>query len=77
VIHASDKTSAFDFSRKRELMELGEMVVTQSKNEIDAFFSAGLKGTIARRKKVSCGVIMEDYYAKAFNQNSSASPDEP
>jgi NTE family protein len=62
VIHASDKTSAFDFSRKRELMELGEMTVTQSKNEIDAFFGTGIKGAIARRKKVSCGVMMESFY---------------
>jgi NTE family protein len=64
LIHASDKTSAFDFSRKRELMDLGEAVVAQSRNEIDAFFSAGLKGAIARRKKVSCGIMTESFYEK-------------
>ncbi|MCL1813037.1 MAG: patatin-like phospholipase family protein [Treponema sp.] len=62
LIHASDKTSAFDFSRKRELMELGEAAAVQSKTELDAFFGKGIKGAVARRRKVSCGIEMEGYY---------------
>ena len=62
LIHASDKTSAFDFSRKRELLGLGEAAAVQSKAELDAFFRSGVKGTLARRRKISCGIEMEDYY---------------
>ena len=62
LIRASDKTSAFDFSRKRELVELGEAAAVQSKCELDAFFGKGIKGVVARRKKVSCGIEMEGYY---------------
>ena len=62
LIRASDKTSAFDFSRKRELLELGEAAAVQSKAELDAFFRTGFKGALARRRKTSCGIDMEDYY---------------
>ena len=40
LVHASDKTSGFDFSRKFELLELGEAAAVKSKNELDAFFGA-------------------------------------
>jgi NTE family protein len=62
LLHASDKTSVFDFSRKRELVELGEAAAVQSKAELDAFFSAGFKGALARRRKIDCGIEIEDYY---------------
>ena len=62
LINVSDKTSAFDFSRKKELMELGEVAAIQSKSELDAFFRKGIKGVIARRKKKSCGITINDYY---------------
>jgi len=61
LVNISDKTSAFDFSRKRELVKLGEAAAVQSKTELDAFFSAGLNGIMARRRK-TCGIEMEDYY---------------
>ena len=62
LIRASDKTSVFDFSRKRELMELGEAAAVQSKAELDAFFGTGFKGAFSRRKKTTCGIEMEGYY---------------
>ena len=62
LLHASDKTSAVDFSRKRQLMELGEAAVAQSKTELAAFFGKGIKGTIARRKRVNCGIELEGYF---------------
>ena len=62
LIHVSDKTSAFDFSRKKELVELGEAATVQSKTELDAFFRKGIIGAVARRKKKSCGIDLEDYY---------------
>ena len=62
LIRVSDKTSAFDFSRKRELVELGEAAVVQSKSKMDAFFRKGIKGAVARRKKKICGIDIEEYY---------------
>ena len=62
LIHSSDKSSAFDFSRKKELLALGEMTAVQSKDELDAFFRAGFKGALARRRKISCGIELEDYF---------------
>ena len=62
LIHASDKTATFDFSRKAELMKLGEAAASESKDELDAFFSSGLKGALSRRKNKSCGLKIEDYY---------------
>ena len=68
LIHVSDKTSPFDFSRKSELMELGEAAAVQSKAELDAFFGRGIKGAVARRKKISCGIEMDTYY-KGIKKN--------
>jgi hypothetical protein len=57
-----DKTSIFDFSRKKELIELGEAAAMQGKSELDAFFSAGFKGVLFRRKKRSCGLEIDGFY---------------
>jgi len=65
LIHASDKTSAFDFSRKRELMDLGEAAAAQSYVELDAFFGTGFKGALARRHKVRGGIEMESYFSES------------
>ncbi|MCL1814303.1 MAG: patatin-like phospholipase family protein [Treponema sp.] len=62
LVHISDKTSAFDFSRKKELIELGEAAAVQSKAELDAFFRKGIKGAAARRKKKRCGIELEEYF---------------
>ena len=68
LVRVSDKTSAFDFTRKRELLELGEAAAVQSKAELDAFFRKGIKGAVSRRKKKTCGIDMEGYY-NGFNNN--------
>jgi len=60
MVHISDRTSVFDFSRKRELMELGKAAAEQSRAELDAFFRAGWRGLMPRRK--ACGMELEDYY---------------
>ena len=62
LVYASDKTATFDFSRKAELMKLGEAAASESKNELDAFFGSGLKGALSRKKNKSCGLKVEDYY---------------
>ena len=62
LIRASDKTSVYDFSRKKELMELGEAAAVQSRTELEAFFGNGLKGSLSRRKKISSGIDIEGYY---------------
>jgi NTE family protein len=72
TLHVSDKTSAFDFSRKRELLALGEAAVVQSKDELDGFFGAGLRGALARRSarrgsspRSGCGIQIDGYYPEA------------
>jgi NTE family protein len=64
LLHASDKTSAFDFYRKNELMDLGEAAATRSKAELDVFFGSGVRGALARRQKTSCGIVMDTYFKK-------------
>jgi NTE family protein len=62
VLHVTDKTSLFDFSRKRELLSLGEAAVRASEAELNAFFSSGLGSALARRKKRDCGLQLTSYY---------------
>jgi NTE family protein len=62
VLHASDKTAAFDFSRKRQLIQLGEAAVHQSRTELEAFFGAGLGAALARRRRRSCGIETDTYF---------------
>jgi NTE family protein len=66
LLHVSDKTSAFDFSRKRELIKLGEAAVRESTAELERFFHGGgisrVLGALTRRRGVSCGIRLEGYY---------------
>ena len=62
LLRVSDKTSAFDFSRKRELLRLGEAAVLQSPRELAAFFGSGVLARLARRRRIHCGIQIEDYY---------------
>jgi NTE family protein len=64
LIRASDKTSAFDFSRKRELVELGEAAAAESKDELDAFFGRGVRNILTGRKKITSGIELEEYYGR-------------
>ena len=62
LITISDKSSAFDFSRKRELLELGEAAAAKSKAELDSFFSAGFRGVLARRRKIRAGMELDGFF---------------
>jgi NTE family protein len=67
VLHAADKTSAFDFSRKKDLIILGEAAVHQSSAELESFFSTGLKSVLARRNRISCGIQTDTYYSGGYS----------
>ncbi|MDR1306638.1 MAG: patatin-like phospholipase family protein [Treponema sp.] len=62
VLHAADKTSAFDFSRKRELLRLGEEAVHRSVTELETFFGAGFRAALSRRRSESCGIQSDSYF---------------
>jgi NTE family protein len=62
VLHAVDKSSTFDFSRKRELLALGEAAVRAGKAELDAFFGRGICSALALRKNRDCGLELDTYY---------------
>jgi predicted acylesterase/phospholipase RssA len=62
VLHAADKTSAFDFSRKRDLLRLGEEAVHRSAAELESFFGAGFRAVLARRHSGSCGIQSDSYF---------------
>lgn len=64
TLKVADKTSAFDFARKRELLALGEAAVKQSGPELAAFFSAGISGVLSGRRRSSCGIVMDTYYGE-------------
>jgi NTE family protein len=62
VLHAADKTSAFDFSRKRDLLRLGEEAVHRSADELETFFGAGFRAILSRRHSGSCGIQSDSYF---------------
>jgi NTE family protein len=62
VVHASDRTSPFDFSRRRQLLNLGEAAIHQSRAELDAFFGGGPGAALARRRNRSCGIETNTYF---------------
>ncbi|MDR1390289.1 MAG: patatin-like phospholipase family protein [Treponema sp.] len=62
LIHAVDKSSPFDFSRKKELVALGEAAVRQSAAELGAFFGSGVKAAFARRGLSSCGIHIDAFW---------------
>ncbi|MDR2536182.1 MAG: patatin-like phospholipase family protein [Treponema sp.] len=53
---ASDKTSPFNFARKKEFIELGEKAVRISAKQIESFFSKERSG-ITRKRYIRCGII--------------------
>jgi NTE family protein len=55
TIHASDGTAPFDFSPKRELIELGERAVRENKDAVLPFFCGGLSAYVERKRRRECG----------------------
>jgi hypothetical protein len=55
TIHASDGTAPFDFSPKRELIELGERAVRENKDAVLPFFCSGLAASVERKRRRECG----------------------
>jgi NTE family protein len=55
TIHASDGTAPFDFSRKRELIELGERAVRENKDAALPFFCGGPAAYGERKRRRECG----------------------
>ncbi|MDR2768722.1 MAG: patatin-like phospholipase family protein [Treponema sp.] len=64
LVHAVDKSSPFDFSRKRELIELGEAAIRQSRAALEVFFGSGIKAALARRGLSNCGIHIDTYWGK-------------
>ncbi|WP_038078179.1 patatin-like phospholipase family protein [Treponema primitia] len=56
TIHAANGAIPFDFSRKRELIELGERAVRESKEAVLPFFSGGMIAYATRRRRRECGI---------------------
>jgi NTE family protein len=56
TLYASDKTSVLDFSRKKELIALGERAVRESEQALGAFFRGGPWGWFARKQFRECGI---------------------
>jgi NTE family protein len=55
TIHASDGTAPFDFSPKRELIELGERAVRENKDAALPFFCGGIRAYAGRKRRRECG----------------------
>jgi NTE family protein len=64
VLYAVDKSSAFDFSRKQEILALGEEAVRTSRTELEAFFGGGIGSLLARRRYRDCGIRLDTYYGR-------------
>ncbi|MDR1929193.1 MAG: patatin-like phospholipase family protein [Treponema sp.] len=62
ILRAVDNSGIVDFSRKRELLALGEAAVRASGAELDAFFGSGIRAALARRKKMDCGIVLDIPY---------------
>jgi NTE family protein len=50
TIHAGDDTSAFNFFKKKELIEVGKRAVWDNKRRLSAFFSSSLGSGLALRR---------------------------
>jgi NTE family protein len=57
TIHAANGALPFDFSRKRELIELGEQTVRECKDAVLPFFCGGIAAHAARKRYRECGGI--------------------
>jgi NTE family protein len=55
TLHASNGTAPFDFSPKRELIELGERAVRENKDAVLPFFCGGLTAYAERKRRRECG----------------------
>jgi NTE family protein len=64
TIHASNALTVFDFSRKRELVALGERVARENEKALRAFFSGGIQAWLTRRLHRKCGVSLEGTLAE-------------
>ncbi|AEF84392.1 patatin family protein [Treponema primitia ZAS-2] len=56
TIHAANGATPFDFSRKLELVNLGEQAVRGSEKAIAAFFSGGPVAYATRQRNRECGI---------------------
>ncbi|MDR0600156.1 MAG: patatin-like phospholipase family protein [Treponema sp.] len=65
MLHAADRTSVLDFSRKKQLLELGRDAVYESQAALGAFFGGGVKAALARRSLSGCGIQTDAYYGDA------------
>jgi NTE family protein len=59
TLHAANGAIPFDFSRKQELVLLGERAVRESKKALLPFFSGGPAAYIARKRRRECGICTE------------------
>jgi NTE family protein len=60
ILHAANGVIPFDFSRKQELVLLGERAVQESKKALLPFFSGGLAAYAARKRRRECGICAEN-----------------
>jgi NTE family protein len=63
ILRAANGAIPFDFSRKRELVDLGERAVRVSKKALVPFFSGGPAAYAARKRYRECGICEEDTLA--------------
>jgi hypothetical protein len=62
-MRAADKSSVFDFDRKKELIALGEEAVKKSLGELETFFGTGLGAYFARKKLSYCGIRLDEKFS--------------
>ncbi|MDR2552264.1 MAG: patatin-like phospholipase family protein [Treponema sp.] len=64
VLCASDKTPVTGFSRKRQLLKLGQAAVRTSGAELGIFFGTGFRAAAARFRRPfdRCGIQSDTYY---------------
>jgi NTE family protein len=55
TLHAANGAFPFDFSRKRELIELGEQAVRECEDAVLPFFCGGMAAYAARKRHRECG----------------------
>jgi NTE family protein len=56
TVHAANGATPYDFSRKLELISLGERAVRGSEGAVKAFFSGGPMAYAARQRNRECGI---------------------
>jgi NTE family protein len=62
TLRAANGAIPFDFSRKRDLIELGERAVRESQKALLPFFSGGPAAYAARKRRHECGICTEGEY---------------